>query len=512
MFNTEDDVQHQKDQEFLAKFGYVQELDRSLGFLSTFAIAFGFVSATNGFYALFYYGLDTGGPASVFWSWPIVVFGQLMVALVFAEAASHFPLAGGVYQWAKHLMNGTWGWFTAWMFLFALLVTVAGVAFGAAPLVCGLFGWEMTRWTLFAIALFFTAVPMALNIWGVRIMAFVNNVGTITELIGMAGLGVVLIAVVLVTSKPHQGLSVLFDTAGTASGHAWGFAGAFAGAMLTSAWVMFGFDTAGSLAEETVNPSREVPRAIVAAVVVTAVVSTVWLTGTLLAIPDMKAAIDQGAAVLPWLLRFHLGDWPARVFILVVLTAIFVCSLSIQAAAARLLFAQSRDGVLPDGRFFGKVNLGTRTPVRAAVFVALFCAVVLLYQDQVARVIAWATMWVYVVYQMVVIASIVARARGWPKTRAYFTLGRWGWPVSILALGYGVFMIVNLSWPRTTDAVWYDRYFMQVSLVMILAIGGVVYFGMRAAGRDLSGGIRDLEVPDEAEAGLAHGAMEGRQG
>ena len=97
MFHTEEDAQHQKDQEFLAKFGYKQELDRSLGFLSTFAIAFGFVSATNGFFALFYYGLDTGGPAGVFWSWPIVVFGQLMVALVFAEAASHFPLAGGVY-------------------------------------------------------------------------------------------------------------------------------------------------------------------------------------------------------------------------------------------------------------------------------------------------------------------------------------------------------------------------------------------------------------------------------
>jgi len=487
--------QQRKDQDFLARFGYKQELDRSLGFLSTFAIAFGFVSATNGFYALFYFGLDTGGPAGIFWSWPVVVLGQLMVALIFAEAASHFPLAGGVYQWAKHLMNGTWGWFTSWMFLFAMLITVAGVAFGAAPLTCGLFGWEMTRWTLFAIAAFFTVMPMALNIWGVRIMACVNNIGTFTELVGMTGLGLILIAVVLFTSKPHQGLGVFFNTAGTSSGHAWGFSGAFMAAMLTSAWVMFGFDTAGSLAEETVNPSREVPRAIIAAVLVTAGVSTIWLMGTLLALPSIREAIAQGPAVLPWLLRFHLGDWPARAFILIVLTAIFVCSLSIQAAAARLLFAQSRDGMLPDGRFFGKVNAGTRTPVRAAVFVALFCAAVLLYQDQVARVVAWATVWVYVVYQMVVIASMVARAGGWPKDRTVFSLGRWGWPVSIAALDYGLFMIINLSWPRSTDAVWQDRYFMPLSLALILVLGGAVYFGMKAAGRDLSGGIRDLEPP-----------------
>ena len=494
MFHSEKDAQHQKDQEFLAKFGYKQELDRSLGFLSTFAIAFGFVSATNGFFALFYYGLDTGGPAGVFWSWPIVVFGQLMVALVFAEAASHFPLAGGVMQWAKHLSNSTWGWFTAWMFLFALLVTVAGVAFGAAPITCGLFGWEATRWTLFLIALFFTVVPMALNIWGVKIMAFVNNIGTITELIGMSVLGVVLIVVVILTSKPHQTLGVLFDTAGTGTG---GYAGPFLAAMLTAAWVLYGFDTAGSLAEETVNPSKEVPRAIIAGVVVTAIVSTVWLIGTLLAIPDMKEAVAQGYNVLPWLLRFHFPGWIADLFLVIVLIAIFVCSLSIQAATARLLFAMSRDKMLPEKGFFGKVNTSTKTPVRAAIFVAIFCVAVLLYQDQVARVIAWATVGVYIVYQMVVWASMYARAKGWPKEKAHFNLGVWGWPVSIIALVYGVFMIVNLSWPRSPSLPWYDNWLVSFSLLVILIVGIIVFYAFKAAGHDLAGGIHDIETVRE---------------
>lgn len=490
MFHSEKDEQHKKDQEFLAKFGYKQELDRSLGFLSTFAIAFGFVSATNGFFALFYYGLDTGGPAGVFWSWPIVVFGQLMVALVFAEAASHFPLAGGVYQWAKHLMNGTWGWFTSWMFLFALLVTVAGVAFGAAPIACGLFGWETTRWTLFAIAMFFTIVPMALNIWGVKIMAFVNNIGTITELIGMTGLGLILLGVVIFSNHAHQTLAVLFNTAGTGTN---GYAGPFLAAMLTAAWVLYGFDTAGSLAEETVNPSKEVPRAIIAGVVVTAIVSTVWLVGTLLAIPNVKDAIAQGYNVLPWLLRYHFAGWLADLFLVIVLIAIFVCSLSIQAATARLLFAQSRDGMLPDKKFFGKVNKSTKTPVRAAVFVAIFCVAVLLYQDQVARVIAWATVGVYIVYQMVVVAYIYARAKGWPKNKAHFNLGKLGWPISIIALAYGVFMIINLSWPRTPGAPWYDNYLVSFSLVLILVVGLIVFYAFKAGGRDLSGGIHDIQ-------------------
>ncbi|HEX7603321.1 MAG TPA: hypothetical protein VF316_17000, partial [Polyangiaceae bacterium] len=53
LFHDEADAQHRRDTEQLAKFGYKQDLRRSLGFFSTFAIAFSFISATNGFYALF---------------------------------------------------------------------------------------------------------------------------------------------------------------------------------------------------------------------------------------------------------------------------------------------------------------------------------------------------------------------------------------------------------------------------------------------------------------------------
>ena len=103
LFHDEADAQHKRDTEQLAKFGYNQELKRSLGFFSTFAIAFSFISATNGFYALFYYGLDVGGPAGLIWQWPIIVFGQLMVALVLAEAASANTSA--TMSWPKTMIG-----------------------------------------------------------------------------------------------------------------------------------------------------------------------------------------------------------------------------------------------------------------------------------------------------------------------------------------------------------------------------------------------------------------------
>ncbi len=273
LFHDEMDAQHKRDTEQLAKFGYKQDLRRSLGFFSTFAIAFSFISATNGFYALFYYGLGIGGPAGLIWQWPIIVFGQFMVALVFAEAASHYPLAGGLYQWAKRFMGGTYGWFVAWIFAAALLVTVAAVAFGVAPIVCSLLGWDASNsTTLLWIAVAFALGPMILNILSVKVTAFFNNIGTVTEIIGLVVIAIALYAAVIFGKGDHQSLSVLFDTTpGAGGGAVFGYGSIFLASMLTGAWVLYGFDSAGGLAEETVNPTREVPRAMLFAIGITAV-------------------------------------------------------------------------------------------------------------------------------------------------------------------------------------------------------------------------------------------------
>ena len=137
-----------------------------------------------------------------------------MVALVFAEAASHYPLAGGVYQWAKRFMGGTYGWFVAWMFAAALLVTVAAVAFGVAPIVCSLLGWDATNTHDAALDRRAPSPlgPMLLNIYSVKVTAFFNNIGTVTEIIGLVVIAIALYVAVIFGHGDHQSLSVLFDT------------------------------------------------------------------------------------------------------------------------------------------------------------------------------------------------------------------------------------------------------------------------------------------------------------
>src|ERR1700761_8542823 len=111
----------------LAGFGYKQELDRSLGSFSSFAAGFSYISILTGVTALFGFGYLNAGPG-VWWTWPVVIFGQVLVALCFMELAAQYPIAGPVYQWSKQLGGGFFSWMTGWIYIVGAIVTIAAVA------------------------------------------------------------------------------------------------------------------------------------------------------------------------------------------------------------------------------------------------------------------------------------------------------------------------------------------------------------------------------------------------
>src|SRR5207248_10793759 len=87
--------------------------------------------------------------------------------------------------------------------------------------------------------------------------------------------------------------------------------------------------------------------------------------------------------------------------------------------------------------------------------------------------ISFAVIGIYLGFQLVVLAALLARTRGW-KPAGAFTLGSWGLPVNVVALLYGVGAIVNLAWPRTPGTPWYDNYIVIVSALAVAAVG-VIY-------------------------------------
>src|SRR5256885_6660561 len=118
-----------RDSAQLEALGYDSKFDRSMSLWSNFALGFTYLSPVVGVYTVFAFAIATGGPP-MFWSYLFVGLGQLLVALVFGEIVSQFPIAGGLYPWARRLVGKRWAWMAGWVYLWALWVTVAAVATG----------------------------------------------------------------------------------------------------------------------------------------------------------------------------------------------------------------------------------------------------------------------------------------------------------------------------------------------------------------------------------------------
>jgi urea carboxylase system permease len=476
----------------LAEFGYKQELDRSIGKFASFAAGISYISILTGVFQLFFFGFAFGGPA-YWWTWPMVFAGQLMVALTFAELAANFPVAGSIYNWAKRLSTATVAWLAGWMMLTASVVTLAAVAlayqytlpqiwteFQFAGDGSGKYDYAVNAVILGSVLIVFTTV---INALGVKLMARINSAGVFIELI--AAVLLILLLAVNVTRGPD----VLFETHGTGEGRDWGYLGAFLTAALASAYVMYGFDTASSLGEETIDPRRTAPTAIIRAVVASFLLGGMILLFAILAVSDINSP-EIAAGGLQFVVLDVFGSTVGKLFLISVGIAITVCCLAVHTATIRMMFAMARDNNLPAGERLAKVHPKTKTPIIPAVligFLALLILVVNIRQPQIFTVItSIGIIMIYVAYLLVSVPMLVSRLRGeWPpagaKDSGYFTLGKLGLPINIIAVAWGVGMVINLAWPRkdvynaTEPFHWYLQYG-AVLFVGIVFFGGLAYY------------------------------------
>ncbi|MDQ2940955.1 MAG: amino acid permease [Chloroflexota bacterium] len=455
-----------RDDAHLRSLGIKPELRRTLGFLSNFAIAFAFISVSTGSFGNFGVGIGLSGPV-FFWSWFLIVGGQLLVALVFAELASHFPVAGSIYQWSKRLSNRTLGWFTGWFYFWAQVVTVSAVAVIVGYVIAGFTGGGQEfldspspigigNMHVF-IALTALLLTTLINAFGVRLLALLSNIGVATEILGM-----LVFALVLLFFANHQPVSVLFDFAGTTQAQNGNALATFALGLYMSIFILFGFDTAGTFGEETMDASRQAPRGVLSSLLVSGAVGVVFLLAVILAIPSVPDTIAEGlaggfpiATVITTNLNTEIaaGITFGEIYLLVILASVFVCTMAIQGAATRMMFSMGRDRHLPLGGIWGRVNPTFKTPANAAIAVGVIAAIPILvtgpYGGFVLSIAA--TGLIYLSYFLCNLGVLLARRRGWPRERAWFNLGRWGMPINILALIYGGLMIVNISlWADTS--------------------------------------------------------------
>ena len=138
------------------------------------------------------------------------MLGQLLVALVFSEIVAQFPVAGGVYPWARRLIGRRWAWITGWIYGWALIATVASVSTGAVPFIGSLFGFTPTRYATVLVAAGLMLLALLVNLSGTRTLGRVAMAGFVAELIGALFVGLWLLLF-----ERHHDFSALFDSLGT---------------------------------------------------------------------------------------------------------------------------------------------------------------------------------------------------------------------------------------------------------------------------------------------------------
>ena len=439
-----------RDDAQLRALGIKPELRRTLGFLSNFAIAFSFISVSTGSFGNFGVGLGLGGPAAIFWSWVLVVTGQFIVCLGFAELASHFPVAGSIYQWSKRLSNWTLGWFTGWFYFWAQVVTVSAVAVIVGYVIAGFTGGEGNpRLTVDPlgipnmhtfIAVTTLVITTIINAFGVRLLSILNNIGVATEILGM----VVFALILLFFANLPAHLDHLRHGGAEAATNGTYLRRSRSGSSCRSSSSTGSIRPAASARRPSMPLAR--PRAASSLDPVLRAVGLIFLAAVLLSMQNIPGAIAEGlGGRLPdrhdhqrephrRAIRRHLGRRDLLVGDPRVRVRLHagdpgsgdaddVLDGSRPAPAVRQRVGPCQPEVQDTGQRRGgrRHPGGDPDPPGRPDPAALRCR-------------SAATGLIYLSYFMCNLGVAIARSRGWPHKPAWFNLGRWGMLINILAL------------------------------------------------------------------------------
>ncbi len=497
----------------LHRLGYAQELFRSMGGFSNFAISFSIISILTGAVILYDYGLAWAGTAAVMIGWPLVTIFVLAIAASMAELASAYPTAGGLYYWASKMRNKNWGWWTAWLNLIGQFAIVAGIDYAAAGFINATIVDRVTGGVFNTTQIIpgivsgqlvtmgvILGIQLALNIAGINLVALLNQVSVWWHIVIVA----VVVVFIFLTGKPDQSGLSLFQIQPVDTGGSWnnnlGFVNlqygaastyplilAFAFSLLLANWTYTGYDASAHVAEETVGARTASAWGVFLSVAVSAVVGYIFLVALTTHLPNLSTLFPNplptdlsgasqyyfggGVAVIS-ILEYNLGQL-GDLLAAGIAIAMWFCGLSSLAAAGRMLFAFSRDDGIPGSGWLKRVSHTYRTPANSLAAVAvvawLFTVAAFIVGTGTAIVIitAISTIFLYAAYGLVIYLG--ATTDEWKQHRVW-SLGRWSRPIAYAAVFWVIVLMILFSFPTSGNISWP---FMAGTVVLLL----IYYFG-----------------------------------
>ncbi|TKB68277.1 MAG: amino acid permease [Nitrospira sp.] len=444
-------------------------LNRSLTLWNSLTIGFATVSPVAGLYAIIgVQTIVTGG--GWFGALALCLVMQMLVATVYAELSSQIPIAGGAYKWARQLGGATTGKYAGVIYVSSTIAMLTTTAYTGGVWLALFFGFESGGGLTFVLwGAIFLLLCTLLNLAHVNVFKLLISLGVYAEIVGSFG-----VALLLFFFFRQHSFSELFQHLGT--GTAPSQTAAFLAALAVSGWAFIGFDACSTIAEETHNPKRMVPRAIFLSLCM--VGGVVLFNSAALTLSFNREALVHTSAtsdpVTPVIVS-SFGAWAETPFLAIVMVAFLACGASMVQYTSRIVYSMAREGNMPS--MFSWVT-ASKIPRNAVICVVLLAGLGLLFglnDGAVATIIAFGTGGLYAMFAMTTGVGLYTRLTGrWNPALGELKLGGWGLAINVAAFLWSLFEFVNIAWPRvyavSPDAPWWQLWAVPLVLGSILGV------------------------------------------
>ncbi|KAG9698444.1 amino acid transporter, partial [Aureobasidium melanogenum] len=490
--NEESGVDVDESDAILLAMGYKPEMARNRSTLQVAFMSFVLASIPYGLATTFYYPLVGGGPANIIWGWIMVSLIIICVAASLGEITSVYPTAGGVYYQTFMLAPAKYkrvlSWICGWAYVVGNITITLAVNFGSALFIISCVNvfesspgagiWDASNWETFLVFVAITLFCNLVSSLGNRWLALVDTFAIFWTLAGV--LAILITTLVMAKGGRHSGKYVFTDFEPQSG---WPRGWSFCVGLLQAAYATSSTGMIISMCEEVQEPATQVPKAMVATIILNLIAGLMFLLPLLFVIPDlsMLAALASGQPV-PTIIATAVGSPGGAIGLLLPLMVLgLICGIGCTTAASRCVWAFSRDGAIPGSKWWKQVNNTTAlegVPLNAmllSMIVQILLGVI--YFGSVAAYNAFSGVGVIcltVSYAMPIATSLFTGRKH--VEGAPFALGPLGLFCNIVALAWSCLAVPLFCMPTTVPVTASLMNYASVVFVAFFLIAGAWYF------------------------------------
>ncbi|KXJ90071.1 GABA permease [Microdochium bolleyi] len=359
--------------------GQVVELNKSFDTLSTFSLALSLMATWESLLSTMGLALVSGGAVSLVYGFLLSFVGNVCLAMSLSEPASMHPNAGGQYfmisELSSHGTKAVLSFYTGWVSLIGWVALTASAPFGAANIIQGVVvlnypDYVPEKWHWYLIYVAVTLIAFGFNVFGGKVLPTLENLIGILHVIFFV---MILVATCTLGRGNYQPAEFVFTQFSNGTGWdsnfvAWGIG------MVTSGYVMVGYDAAAHMSEEMPDPRRGVPKAMVGSIVVNGIMGFAVVLAVLFSVQDFGAALASptGFPIIE-IFRQITGNnlAAASAMSLTITISASLATVGLVASTSRTLWAFARDGAPFGSGWLSRVHPTTHVPFNAVICVVV---------------------------------------------------------------------------------------------------------------------------------------------